>query len=248
MSQYPSYPPPPGPYTPYPPSPYGGPPPGVYGEYLSGGVAPVARRAGLLMFITGGLMMAAGACNSLSLVLTSTAQMSANFEQQRTAIAQAGGSPPSVEAFRIMGLVMAGLMLAVGVAVVSLGVGVRRGGRGATIAALILSGLLSAGCGLLLLVALVMGLGAPPMLIAGCMLVVPTALLGLQTAWLIGAVRHRPAAGAASAGTAYQQYAAQWYQYQQAAQAYGGGYGYGAPTAAPVEPPPPEQLPPASPG
>ena len=78
-------------------------------------------------------------------------------------------------------------------------------------------------------------IGTPSGMSGGCVGVLFTAAFGLLLAWLIAALRAGPVAAGPDP---YQQYLAQWYQYQQAAGVYGSGSGYAAPPAA--EPPPPQ--------
>ena len=235
MSQYPPpYSPPPTHVGPYAGPAYAGP----YGPYGPDPLAP-GRRAGVLMFVTGGLLLLLGACNAVQSAVLPAAQWEAQMQQQQSAMGQAGSLPVSGETIRAVSLVVGVLMLGVGGTLIGLAVGVRRGGRGATVAALVLTVGLAAVFGLLLLLSVVAGTQVPIAFVMACLFVVPAALAGLQVAWLVAAAR-----GLSGVSAGRDQLAAQYWQYQQQMQAYagggygqGGGYGYAAPPPPPSEPP-----------
>ena len=116
----------------------------------------------------------------------------------------------------------------------------RRGGIGSTVAALVLALVLLMILGLALLAMLILGLSQPIMFAMACLPGIPFAMLILLCVWLVGALR-----ATRQTSLAQQQYAAQYWQYQQNAQAHG-GYGYAAPQQ-PLSPLPPPSIPPQSP-
>ncbi len=243
MSQYPQpYPPSPAPYPPYGGIPYAGPYAGLP-DPLSAG-----RRAGVLMFVTGGLLLLLGVCNAGFAAVLSSAQFQAQLQQQQATMGQAGGAamPFGGGTARALNAAFGLVMVAAGGTLVGLAVGVRRGGRRSTVAGLTLTAVIGAIVGLLLILSLLMGVQAPPMLLTACVLVIPAGLAVLQTVWLTGAVR-----GLSRVTAGRDQLAAQYWHYQQQMQAYagtpgyppygqGGGYGYAAqPPQLPPGPVPP---------
>jgi hypothetical protein len=229
VSQYPS-PYPPGPQPQYPLG-YGYPTP-------AGDPRRPARRAAVLMWIISGLMIASGACCGVmgSVVSSQAAQLPPETRQQmeqlETQLRQLGRiSFPAL----IIGAGVGLIVFAIGQAI--LAYFVRRGGMGAVLTALIVTGAIC----LFLLVFTILGAissAANPQVAAGiCVYIVPLALFILQFVWLIQAMRRAPEIGNQQA-----QYRAAYAQYEQNQQLYmqppPGGYGYGYPA-----PPPPQQAP-----
>ncbi len=259
MSQYP----PPYP-APYPPSPYAGPPTVAFGSLpLPPGVAaPAGRRAAVMMFVTGGLLVLVGLWDGLQAATISAAQWQAQMQQQQAAMGPAGAGMPQVSfgLVRAFSFAVAVGMVAVGGTIIGLAVGVRRGGRRSTIAGLVVTLAVGGLAAVMLLLSVLFGLQVPVAFALACLFAVPVALTAVQSTWLVAALRRGSAAGG---GDAYQAYLTQYYHYQQTAHAYaaasyggqpghppsppgygqGGGYGYAAP---PPQLPPP-QLPPPGP-
>jgi hypothetical protein len=222
-------------------------------------VAPVqdylapARRASVLMWVVGGLIVAAAVCCVGMGFILPRAQLppetQAQFNQFQS---ESGFSITSM--FIVVGV----MFLLAGVLTIVFGFVARGGTLGRVIAALIFNVLVV----LLALLLLVMGLiaaasgksggpGGPgvELIVNLCMWSVPLALYGVALLWLIQAVKNSSAV-AAMAAQQQAQYQAQYWQYQQAAQAYGyGAGGAGTPPAPPQAPaspvPPPAAAPPS---
>ena len=223
MSQYPPPPPYPSPY----PAPYAD--PAGLGYAGPGPVTtPAGRRAGVLLLVLGPLTILLGGCVGLLGFVLTAAPSTPDLDNLRRQVFPPGIAPRVVE---VLLAVLGGIVVLIGATLATLGPFVRRGRRGATVAAVVLVGLvglyLAANAVAALAKAGSNGVGA------ACFSVLTTAAFGVQMAWLINALRSGPAAGG---GDPYQQYLAQWYQYQQAAQAYGTGAGYGVPVANPTSP------------
>jgi hypothetical protein len=235
MSQYPS------PYSPPPPYP----PQQTFGYYPmpQGDPLAPAKRASILMFVLGALVLLGGTC----IGAMSAAMRSVNFppeqKQQMDQWEQMAGMPVE-RLFLVIGV----FLLAMGVVLVVLGFFVRRGGLGSIITASILTGLI-------LLWSLVSTAGAllhPANADAGvgiCMGVFMIAAAGTLLVLLVNAAK-----ASGRVAMAKHQYQAQYWQYQQNMQAYGSGYGYGqqqqqppAPGAYPYPPPPQQQMQPPPP-
>lgn len=172
MSQYPS------PYQ-TPPAPQGY--PGYYyQDPLSAGLAP-CRRAGILMIVVGVLALLAGGC----LV---AAFNSVPLEQ---VLAQQGMTLPpgaTVEQLRREVTGWGTAVGVVGILFVVLAFFVRRGSRGPSVAATVLTGLSIGVCLLNVVSALIVGRGGQAVQ-AVCLMIVPIGLLVFQFAWLIQSMR-----------------------------------------------------------
>ena len=225
MSQYPS------PYMPPSPPPYGyG--YGYYGDPYAEVLAP-AQRAGLLMFILGGLLVACGVCGAAMGLLVDWPQMIA---EQPAAWSQPGLPSPDLlrPIFAVLGIVSA----FVGLLLIGLGVFVRRGALVAVILSIVLTGISL----LLVVLALVAGAftqGPREALLGMCVWIVPVVMLGLLLTWLVQSTRSSSQLKALQA-----QYQQQYWQYQQQYQA------FNQPGQIPPPPPPPPAppQPPAPPG
>jgi hypothetical protein len=231
MSNYP----PPYPGPPAYPSPYAGPPVGYYPPPPAAGTG-AARRAGLLMFILGPMVLLLGGCFvCVAAALPTMAQQSPQqVDNLRAQMSLPSGF--SMETF----MAVAGVVVAVpGIVLLTLAAFVRRGRRWAVITSLVVAGLILMWLALNVLASLVHAASGGPNLMGGCVGVVVAAAFGLLVAWLIAALRAGP-----GAGDPYQQYLAQYYYQQQVAQSYAvppgpTGYGYGVPPLPPAAPPPP---------
>lgn len=213
MSQYPD----PGSY-PYPP-PYG------YAPYGPDPQAP-ARRAGMLMFVLGVLAMLGGIClfgfgwaYPLDKLAPEQVQIFQQVEQDT------GISPWKI--FIAMGVIMTLPALAM----LILGLFVRRGGLGSIVTSLVLVGLLILVDAFYVLVGILQVIRGQEGALAGlCMMIVPLVLLAVLLVMLIQAARN-----------AGQVRSARQYAHPHWPQPYPQGlYGGGAwPYAAPPPPPPP---------
>jgi hypothetical protein len=192
-----------------------------------------ARRASVVMFILGGLMLACGGtCAGFSFFPTDQLRADPNTrfgELDDMAMREVGIG--FMQIVLIVGLVM----LAPGLLYVILGFFVRRGGLPSVVVALVLTSILLL-LDLLGIVSAVVQIGRDPSRAGGvCFYLVPAALLGTLMYFLIGAAR---ASGHVRAMR--DQHASTYWQYQQNQQAYGqAGYGY-APQSPPPPPPPPQ--------
>lgn len=223
-----------------------------------------ARRAGVLMFILGGLGVLVGVCLSAILL---TVPMEQLLSQPGVTIPE---PPPELGMSKAQFVKMAAVTWTVVVAVVSvalvvLGFFVRSGrGRAAPVTAAVLTGLVLA----VLLLNVVTSLagaavGGPAAILGACMVIAMAAPFVVLMVWLIQAVRAAPRAAAMR-----QRFQAQYWHAHQQQLAYaqpppgygpaGGGYGYGGyglPPSPPQAPggygygavPPPPQSPPLPP-
>jgi hypothetical protein len=216
------------------PSPYSLPPPPDFGAYhQAADVLAPARRAGVMLFVIGGLFAAFALCNGGYALVVSPEEIRRSMELMQSAGAQP--SPFTPETLRTINVVSAAVILALGLGFILLGVFVRRGSTAAAVTAVILAGLVEA-LFLLMLLASLLTAAASPVLGLGvaCMMSIPAALLGTLIVLLVQALRAAPRADALR-----QQMHAQYWQYQQQQAAYAqppppgygpaGGYGgYGA--------------------
>lgn len=216
MSQYPS------PYQP--PVPTG--PMYGYDPALDAALAP-ARRAGILMFILGGLLFLGGVC-----CVGVGALLPQLMQQQPEAFRELENMPEGVtiEMIRtaIIAVSAAGIVYAL--AFVVLGIFVRKGSTGAIITTLIMSVLAVLLLAFWTLSGLLGGSAGNPMA-AVCIFALPLALHVLLIVWLIQAIR---AGGevAAARSQSMQQYWQYAYQQQTHQQAF-------PPRDPPFPPPPP---------
>jgi hypothetical protein len=217
------------------PPPYSPPPdPNVYSYYQPGPdlLAP-ARRASMLMFVMGALLGLGAVC------CIGGGYMLPRFMTEQPELFSKMQLPPGATTERLQReAIISGIMSFVFcVAMVVLGIFVRRGGTGSAVIASVTTCILI----LILLLNVFSGLlqarGGPPELFAGvCMLLLPLAALGLLLVWLIQAARAAP-----RIRLMQQQYASQMWQYQQQATAsasYGGQTQFQPPQPAPQSPPP----------
>ena len=220
------------PYTPQ--GPYT--PPTNYAAGYDYGPDPLgpAKRAGILMYVLGGMTFVSSFCcvgAGVSLPKLMADQPEAFAELQQIPNASMG-------TIQVAMFVLAGLVFFVGLIMIVLGTFVRGGSKGAIITAMVLTVLTMLLLALWLLSSAVHLLAPPGVHSLGlCMFLVPLALFGLLLFWLIGAMR---AADRAMAG----QYAMQYLQYAQQQQQTYGQYGY--PQQQP-QPPQSQQPPPMPP-
>lgn len=223
MSQYPS------PYQPYSTPPLGYDPAGNYQKYLAR-----FSRAGMMLFVTGGLMLAMGSvCGGLGALVNWDVQL--QDAAQRGQILPSQLTPALLQAsFLIVGI--ASFIL--GLTQVILAIFVRKAGLASTITAIVITSLALLGL-ILLLASSGLQAAANPQaagspagaMVAMCFLAVALVLAILQLVWLSMAAKGYSALQAAKA-----QYNAQYWQYVQAQQ------GYMQPTHG-IPQPPPGQLP-----
>jgi hypothetical protein len=212
------------------PSPYSPPPymqnPGYYAPYPIDPLRP-AKRAGLLMIILGSVTVLLSMCMAgVGQMLKSTAvppELAAQIQQLESKGITVG------EYFAVIG----GIFLIFAITEIVLGVLVRMGKTVAIVLSMIGTSVVVVLLALVILFAIVNGMGqaGPQMIVGSIVWFVPLALLGLQLAWLIGAIR-----ASSRVAMAQQQYQAQYWQYQQNMQAYG-GYGQVPPSSVPTQPP-----------
>lgn len=219
------------------PFPYSPPPSGTeHLQYYSPPADPLgpAKRASILMFILGGMFMACGTC-ALGLVALPWDQVPPEQMQALDQLEIQLGIPAKT-AFIILGVIA----LTPGILFLSLGFFVRRGGKGASITATILTGLILVYLVYELIIALMnpgmmQGNGAGGLCLSGLMI----GLFTLLMVWLIQAIK-----ASSRVKMMQDQYQAQYWQHQQQQQA----YGYGYPPQEPNSPaPPPPLQPPADP-
>jgi len=174
---------------PMPYSPYQMPPvhPMMYAQAQMQGASWKFQRAGVMLMITGGLMALCGlGCGGMGLMPMDQVLSSPQMDPQIAAMV----TPEFLKAL-FFGVAAGAIVYAV-LAIV-LGINVRRGSKGATITAIIITSLLLA-----YQVVNVLGglfqigrLGAQGVLVE-CVLIVPLAVCVWQLVWLIGALRSAP--------------------------------------------------------
>jgi hypothetical protein len=202
-------------------------------DYGQGDVLAPAKRAGIMMYVLGGLVLASSACCvgagvSLPRLMAERPEAFAELQEIPNA---------SIGMIQISMYIMAGFVFVGGLVMIILGTFVRGGSKGAIITSLIVTVLAMLLLALWLLTSAARLLSPPGVHSLGlCILIAPLALFGLLLYFLIAAMR---GADRAMAG----QYAMQYWQYAQQQQAYGQQYGY--PQQPPQPPQPPQQPPPS---
>jgi hypothetical protein len=248
LSQYP-----PPPYSPYNPPPQQQQQPNLGFDYYQPGVAAAqdplapARRASVLMFIIGGLVLLCGGCLALSGQLVSVAQ----FPPEQAQVIQQFESQYKTS-FQSAMIAFGVILLVLGLAYVLLGVFVRRGGMGSAVTSIVLTSLVSIFLLLEILSAFIGPMAGPQAMAGACVFALALGAFVLLLGWLAQAVKASRYVAAAR-----QHYQAQYLQYYQQQQAYSqgaygypaqqappaGGYNYGYPPGAGSGPPPPGQPP-----
>jgi hypothetical protein len=191
------------------------------------------RRASMLMFVLGGLGLLMGGCLALMPVAlrnSSDPQVQLQVDILRTQMQENTHLSPDA-AFQMITIAGA-MMMAAALVMLILGFFVRRGGRIASVLSCILVALMFA----MMLPGTAGSLAHPgPQMLAGlCMCAAILGSLGLLFVWLITAFR-----AAGNLALAKQQYAAQYWQYQQNMQAYGYAQQQQAQLGYPTAPPTP---------
>jgi hypothetical protein len=187
-----------------------------------------ARRAATLMLVVGGLIFLLGSCNTITSFVVSPQEI---IERQRAMMhGNVGQFQLSGETSRAITIIVGAATVMIGVVFVALSVGVRRGGIGSTIAAMVLNGFLILLCGLatlmFLLAGFATGVSGPPFFAFACLTGLALAAVIWLMAWLVSAARASSNFAAMQA-----QYASQYWQYSQNALTQGG---YGEQPAAPM--------------
>jgi len=194
-----------------------------------------ARRAAILMFVIGALMLCCGGFFALFGAILTPEMLAGSPQaaQLQEIESQLGVS------IKVFAFVMAGVMFVPALLFIGLGFWVRRGSAAAAIVSLVLTGLTVLFLLFNLVGSLVRGGPGANVVLGVCMIGIALALCSLLIAWLIGALRAAPQVAAMQ-----QQYQMQYWQSQQTPPpSYGaGGYGYGTP--APQFSPPPSPQPP----
>ncbi len=179
-----------------------------------------ARRASVLMWILGPLGMLLGTC-FISMPMILRAAPGPQADQMRQQFSEAAHAPIDV-VFPVAGVIC----LIPSVLLIVLGFFVRRGRRGPTLSASILVGLMTG----YWLINTVAGLFSQRLDaksgFAICMGLGIVSVFGLLLSWLVAAFRV-----SGKVATAQQQYAAQYWQYQQNMQAYAQQQQQGYPTS-----------------
>ncbi len=228
MSQYPS------PYSPPPVPPNYGYDFNYYQPQQD--VLAPARRAGVIMFIMGGLLAIGGLCCG---AVGALAPLDEIIRQNPTLSSTPGVTP---ELMQVSVIVMGVLALLFGMALLILGYFVRGGGMAPVVTSIVLVGMAVLG-GALVVVSgmfqLQRGGGGPEMFLGMCIYILPLVLLIVLLAQLIRAAKMAPRIAMMKS-----QYQQQYWQYQQQQQMYQAGYVAPPPPAAQQTPAPPA---PASP-
>lgn len=239
------------------PNPYQPPSPG-FDQYRPAGADPLApaRRASIMLFVLGGLGLACGLGLGTMVWMAPTDVLVKQLQATMNP-GQLSQLPPgwTIETFAHVAYTAAAILIVVGgIVMLLVGFFARRGGRGASVAGIVICALVILWLAVNLVGSLVQTLRAPGAQAAGAVVfgVVCIAAFALTLAWLVQAARAAPMVAwnrqrmQAQYGHYEQQYAA----YQQPAPpppGYGYGYGYGAvppPPQAPAAQPPPGPLPP----
>jgi hypothetical protein len=203
----------------YPPSPYSAPQPQpahyAYAQY-DAYFAP-ARRAGLLMFILGGIGMTCAFCMGIVAAVAPMERLIAESGVVLPSSAETGVSPETL--MRLGYGIIAGGALLFSLLILILAVFVRRGSIGATITAIVIDSLIILLLGINAIGSLFQALRNPSALIGVVIVVAMLAGFLLLLVWLIQALRATATIKAMQ--THYQQ---QYWQYQQQQQMYAYGY------------------------
>jgi low affinity Fe/Cu permease len=192
-----------------------------------------ARRASLLMFIVGPVMLLLATC-LFSMPAMMNAMPGPQVDQLRARFA--AQSPLSLETVcRVFSVVCA----VPGLALIVLAFFVRGGGKIPAVLSCVVVGLIAVVLAINLIGSLAQA-SDPNVLPGVCFIVVALAVIVLQFVWLIQAT-----IASGRVQLAQQQFAAQYWQYQQTMQAYANaGYGYQTPQqSSPATPPPPGATP-----
>ena len=231
--QPPQQPPPQGPlgYSPYPHRPSFGP----------------AGRAAVVLWILGGIGSLCGVCFASATWIIPMDQIVTQLKQSlpQEQLKQLGNIDLA-QAARVFYTVAGILFLLTSIALITLGMFVRRGSRGATITALVVGIIIVGWCVLCVLVGIVQSITISPVLLGGVLIwLVVGSGMGLALYWLVQALR--------ATAAVRQQLQAQYLRFQQqpaAQQQAGYGYGYSPPpspttdpqqTLGPIPPPTREQ-------
>jgi hypothetical protein len=189
-----------------------------------------ARKASVAMFILAGLCIMMGVCSGLAVAVPKE-QLKLMIDAQQLKKNMPPMQLPAgwelEDIFHVMYAVVAIAGVVLGIIVLALGVLVRRANKVAAVFAAIICGLLALLMGLLTVNDLIMAVTGNPIAIIGiCVGIIPFALFGLITLWLMQLLKSLPQIEAAR-----RQWAAYNAAAQQQQQAYGQPYGYGYPTA-----------------
>lgn len=198
---------------PYPPQQF----PPDFSQYqpVSDSLGP-ARRAGIMLLIVGGLIIALGAFAGMAGVLIPLDKMDQMMAQTHFDTSQIPAGIAPAEYMRAAFIGVAILCVPFGIITIISGIFSRRGARWAIITGIVLCALPLLYLAFVMLVAAGKGMMNPQMVAASfCMLLVPAILLTLTIAWLVGALRAVP-----GLQYAQQQYQMQMLQYQQQQAAY----------------------------
>lgn len=224
MSQYPS------PYNPPPPPNYGG---GYDFNYYQPAEDPLApaKRASLMMFIMGGLIVLPSfCCAAMGLALP------AMMAQQPGALGDLTAAGMTPELVQRMFTIGGAVGLFIGIVMFVLGRFVRRGSMGAAVTSIVMVALIALYLLLNAIGLLVMQLPPPQMVLGLAMSVVGLALLGLLIVWLVQAVIAAP-----RVATMKSQYQQHYWHYQQQQQMHQSGYAAPPPPMPPTDDPPQEE-------
>jgi len=108
---------------------------------------------------------AAGSCNAISALFVPAEQA---LQRQREMFPSSAQMPFSAEMFKAIAVGSAVVMMLIGAGLVTLGTGVRRGGAGSTVTALVLASILLVFLGLVTLLSLLAGLASPVLFSVSC--------------------------------------------------------------------------------
>jgi hypothetical protein len=149
-------------------SPY---PPPQYPYRVVGDPAPLCRRAGIFLFVLGMLVALYGVGNMAVLVLRPPEELMSQLKQQMPP-----GQEVPFEMIQVMGIIISAMIIAVGLAIMILSGPVRRGKKGAVLAAMIIVGFVGGMVALMTACSAIGGLASPATFGAACCLTVPLSL------------------------------------------------------------------------